>query len=174
MLSAQSRAGLEQGCLHRRAHHADVGGSLVLVDPDKCRLDPATGEDRFESVEVLTPEVCFPEGVGWPKSYFHSPWPLSEKYFLVAFSHKPLPGMGPDVKEDNYTGLYDFDRFGNVELLYQDPNFSCMYPIPLQPRPLPPILASTLDPDLGNEGEFILTDVRQSVFPCRLRVPSGS
>ncbi len=50
------------------AHHADVGGSLVLVDPDRYRLDAATCEDRFESVEVLTPEVCFPEGVGWPKS----------------------------------------------------------------------------------------------------------
>lgn len=147
------------------AHHADVGGSLVLVDPDKYRLDPTTGEDRFESIEVLTPEVCFPEGVGWPKSYFHSPWPLSENHFLVAFSHKPLPGMGPNVKEDNYTGLYYFDRFGNLELLYQDPNFSCMYPVPLQRRPRPPSLASTLDPGLGDEGEFILTDVRQSFFP---------
>jgi hypothetical protein len=147
------------------AHHADVGGSLVLVDPDKYRLDPTTGEDRFESVEVLTPEVCFPEGVGWPKSYFHSPWPLSEDYFLVAFSHKPLPGMGSNVKDDNYTGLYYFDRFGNLELLYQDPDFSCMYPVPLRPRPRPPALASTLDPDLGDEGEFILTDVRQSFFP---------
>ncbi len=147
------------------AHHADVGGSLVLVDPEKYRLDLASGEDRFESIEVLTPEVCFPEGVGWPKSYFHSPWPLSENYFLVAFSYKPLPGMGPNIKEDNYTSLYYFDRFGNMELLYQDPNFSCMYPIPSQPRPRPAALASTLDPELGDEGEFILTDVRQSFFP---------
>ncbi len=147
------------------AHHADVGGSLVLVDPEKYRLDPTTAEDRFESVEALTPEVCFPEGVGWPKSYFHSPWPLSEDYFLIAFSHKPLPGMGPNVKDDNYTGLYYFDRFGNLELLYQDPDFSCMYPILLQPRRQPPALASTLDSSLGDEGEFILTDVRRSFFP---------
>ena len=147
------------------AHHADVGGSLVLVDPEKYRLDPTTGEDRFESIEELTPEVCFPEGVGWPKSYFHSPWPLSQDYFLVAFSFKPLPGMGPNVKDDNYTGLYYFDRFGNLELLYQDPNFSCMYAIPLQGRPQPPAIASALDPALGDEGEFILMDVRQSFFP---------
>jgi hypothetical protein len=147
------------------AHHADVGGSLVLVDPDKYRLDPVTSEDDFKSVETLTPEVCFPEGVGWPGSYFHSPWPLSEDCFLVAFSFKPLPGMGPNVKDDNYTGLYYFDRFGNLELLYADPNFSCMYPTPLSPRPVPPVVASSLDPDLGDEGEFILTDVRQSFFP---------
>jgi hypothetical protein len=147
------------------AHHADVGGSLVLVDPDKCRLDAVTAEDRFESIDVLTPEVCFPEGVGWPGSYFHSPWPLSEDCFLVAFSFKPLPGMGPSVKDDNYTGLYYFDRFGNLELLYADPDFSCMYPIPLSPRPVPPVVASSLESDLGDEGEFILTDVKQSFFP---------
>jgi hypothetical protein len=147
------------------AHHANVGGSLVIVDPDKYRLDATTCEDRFESVEVLTPEVCFPEGVGWPKSWFHSPWPLSEKYFLVAFSFEPLPGMGPNVKTDNYTGLYYFDRFGNMELLYRDPGFSSMYPIPLAPRPRPPILADTTRTVASDEGEFILTDVRQSFLP---------
>jgi hypothetical protein len=147
------------------AHHADVGGSLVLVDPDKYRLDPVTAEDDFRSIEVLTPEVCFPEGVGWPGSYFHSPWPLSEDCFLVAFSFKPLPGMGPNVKDDNYTGLYYFDRFGNLELLYADPSCSCMYPIPLESRPIPPVVSSSLESDLGDEGEFILTDVQQSFFP---------
>jgi len=146
------------------AHHADVGGSLVLVDPDKYRLDPITSEDRFESLDVLTPEVCFPEGVGWPGSFFHSPWPLSENYFFIAFSFKPLPGMGSGVKDDNYTGLYYFDRFGNLELLYADPNCSCMYPIPLEPRPVPPVIASSLEPALGDEGEYILTDVQQSFF----------
>ena len=40
-----------------------------------------------------------------------------------------------------------------------------MYPIPLAPRPVPPVVASSLDPDLGDEGEFVLTDVRQSFFP---------
>ena len=147
------------------AHHADVGGSLVLVDPDQYRLDDTTGEDRFESIEVLTPEVCFPEGVGWPDSYFHSPWPLSEDYFLIAFSFEPLPGMGPNVKEDHYTGLYYFDRFGNLELLYRDPSYSCMYPIPLEPRRMPPVVASNLDPALADDGEFVLTDVRRSFFP---------
>lgn len=147
------------------AHHADVGGSLVLVDPDQYRLDEATSEDRFESVEVLTPEVCFPEGVGWPDSYFHSPRPLSENYFLIAFSFEPLPGMGPNVKEDHYTGLYYFDRFGNMELLYRDPDYSCMYPIPLEARPTPPVVASNLDSSLADDGELVLTDVRRSFFP---------
>ena len=146
------------------AHHADVGGSLVVLDPKRAGLDPRTGEDRFDSLEVLTPEVCFPEAPGWPDSYFHSPWPLSENYFLVSFSFDPLPGMGPRVKRDTETGLYLLDRFGNLELLYREPGLSCMYPIPLKPRPVPPAVASGLDPDLGEEGEFILADVSSSHF----------
>ena len=66
------------------AHHADVGGSLVLLDPHRIALDPHTGQDSLEAIEVLTPEVCFPEAPGWPNSYFHSPWPLSENYFIAA------------------------------------------------------------------------------------------
>ncbi len=146
------------------AHHADVGGSLVLLDPHRIALDPDTGQDRFEAIEVLTPEVCFPEAPGWPGSYFHSPWPLSEDYFLVAFSFDPLPGMGPDVKDDTRTGLYYFDRFGNMELLYRDEGVSSMYPIPLEARDMPPTIPSALDETLGDEGEFMLTDVRTSHF----------
>jgi hypothetical protein len=146
------------------AHHADVGGSLVVFDPDREKLDPVTGQDRFEAIESLTLEVCFPEASGWPNSYFHSPWPLSENYFLVAFSFEPLPGMGSHVKKDTQTGLYYFDRFGNMELLYRDPNISSMYPIPLAERPRPPVIRSTLDVELGNEGEFTLIDVNQSLF----------
>lgn len=147
------------------AHHAAVGGSLVVVDPVRVGLDPRTGRDRFEAIEVLTPEVTFPEGRGWPDSYFHSPWPLSENYFLVAFSFDPLPGMSARVNRDTYTGLYYFDRFGNMELLCREPGISCMYPIPLAPRPAPPVLPSALNPSLGDEGEFMLTDVRRSLFP---------
>ncbi len=151
------------------AHHADVGGSLVLVDPTRVGLDSHTGEDRFDSLEVLTPEVCFPEAPGWPGTYFHSPWPLSEDYFLVAFSFDPLPGMGPDVKKDTETGIYLFDRFGNLELLFRKQGLSCMYPILLAPRPVPPVVADTRDPALGEEAELVLTDVGHS----HLALPSA-
>jgi len=147
------------------AHHADVGGSLVIFNPAREKLDFKTGQDRFDSIEVLTPEICFPEAPGWPGSYCHSPWPLSENYFLVAFSFEPLPGMGPKVKKDTYTGIYYFDRFGNMELLYRDPDISCMYPLLLIPRPAPPKIPSTLEANLGDEGEFILADVQKSLFP---------
>jgi len=147
------------------AHHASVGGSLVTVDPARTRLDAKTGLDCFEAIETLTPEVCFPEAPDWPTSYFHSPWPLSEDFYLVSFSFDPLPGMGPRVEKDTPTGLYYFDRFGNLELLYREEGISAMYPIPLAPRPSPPELPGTLDPTLGEEGELYLADVRQSLLP---------
>jgi hypothetical protein len=147
------------------AHHADVGGSLVLLDPSKTSLDPGNGRDRLDSIEVLTPEVCFPEGVGWPKTWFHSPWPLSEDHFLVSYSHDPLPGMSSKEGRDTETGLYYFDRHGNLELLYRERGISCMYPIPLVPRAAPPVLPDVRDRDLGDEGEFLLADVNRSLYP---------
>jgi hypothetical protein len=147
------------------AHHADVGGSLVMLDPRRVQFSAENGEDSLEAVDKLTPEVCFPESAGWPKCYFHSPWPLSEDCMLVSFSFDPLPGMSSGEGKDTRTGLYYFDRFGNLELLFRDPAISSMYPIPLAPRPRPPIVASALDADLGEEGEFLLSDVRRSFFP---------
>ncbi|MBE3068635.1 MAG: hypothetical protein IMZ66_00200, partial [Planctomycetes bacterium] len=149
------------------AHHADVGGSLVLLDPSRAALDAESGADRFDAIEVLTPEVSFPEGDekdgGWPGSYFHSPWPLSETYYLVSFGYGLLPGMSSGGKKDT-TGLYYLDRFGNLELLYRDERFACMYPILLAPRPTPPVVAGALHRELGDEGEFVLTDVNRSHF----------
>jgi hypothetical protein len=147
------------------AHHADVGGALVLLDPSRARLDAASGEDRLESIRNLTPELCFAEADGWPKSYFHSPHPLNEQAMLVSFSFDPLPGMSSGESRDTRTGLYYFDCWGTLELLYYDPAISSMYPHLLAPPPRRPQLASHLDPALGEEGEFLLADVRQSLMP---------
>jgi hypothetical protein len=114
---------------------------------------------------MLTPEVCLPEAPDWPKSYYASPWPLSENYFLVAFSFDPLAGWGSKVPQDSETGLYYFDRFGNLELLLRQPGIGLSHPVPLAPREVPPEIPSTLDPTLGEEGEFLLTNVRWSHFP---------
>lgn len=150
-------------------HHANVGGTLVLLDPSRVSLDPNSGEDRPEALQCLTPEVCFAEAEGWPKSYFYSPWPLSEKYFLVSFSHDPLPGGYTGEYRDTETGLYYFDRFGNLELLYRRKGISAVYPIPMAPRPAAPVRPSSVEPELGEEGEFLLTDVQKSLLP----MPAG-
>jgi hypothetical protein len=157
------------------AHHADVGGSLAVFDPARAGLDEQSGEDDFRSLEILTPEVAFPEAPDqWPSSFYHSPWPLSEDFFLVAFSFDPLSGMGSRVLDDTKTGIYYFDRFGNLELLYRDPDISSMNAIPLAPAQRTHELPSTLDPALGDEGEFFLADVNWSLKPFPADRPIGS
>ena len=146
------------------AHHACVGGSLVLLDPHRVGLDPETGRDRLDAVEVLTPAVCFPESAGWPDSYFHSPHPLSEDVYLVSFGYGPIPGMSSGGQRDT-TGLYYLDRFGNLELLYRDRRWACMYPVLLAPRVRPRVIRSVLPEDARDEGEFFLTDVRRALLP---------
>lgn len=146
-------------------HHANVGGALVLLDPSRRAYDPVSGEDRPEAIEVLTPELCFAEADGWPKSFYYSPWPLSENRYLVAFSHDPLPGGYTSHHHDSETGLYYFDRFGNLELLYRQEGISAVYPIPLTPRPEPPVRLDPVESELGEQGEFLVADVRQSVLP---------
>ncbi|MBI5383553.1 MAG: hypothetical protein HZA90_02580 [Verrucomicrobia bacterium] len=146
-------------------HHANVGGTLVMLDPSRAGLHSESGEDRVEALERLTPEICFAEAQGWPKSYFYSPWPLSENYFLVAFSHDPLCGGYTGQRRETETGLYYFDRFGNLELLFRRPGISAVYPIPLAPRTPPPVRAGEVQTDLGDAGEFMLSDVYNSLMP---------
>ena len=52
-----------------------------------------------------------------------------------------------------------------MELLYRDPDISCMYPVPFTRRPVPPKIPSTLEASLSDEGEFVLADVQKSLFP---------
>jgi hypothetical protein len=151
------------------AHHANVGGALMLFDPSRRAYDAVSGEDRPEALESLTPEVGFAEAEGWPKSFFFSPWPLSEDYYLVAFSHDPLPGGYTSHHRDSETGLYYYDRFGNLELLYRKQGISAVYPIPLNPTPDATDSARPGDPQLGDTGLFLLSDVRQSLLP----LPAG-
>ncbi len=45
-------------------------------------------------------------------------------------------------RHDQYNyGVYLIDSLGNRELLYRDPAFSCHKPIPLRPRPRPPVIS---------------------------------
>ena len=110
------------------AHHGRAFGSLVLIDPQ-------TEDDGAQSqVTRLTPEVPFPEAEKHLKPIeqcmvYGTAWPLSEDDFLCVY--------GADAKN---RGIYWIDRFGNKELLFRDPTISCLSPMPLQPRPTPPVI----------------------------------
>ncbi len=159
------------------AHHAMTAGSIILVDP-------TVGIDGLEPIARLTPDVPFPESEArvaphwrsalapeppqstaemkrWPGHVCRSPWPLSETYFLAAYSFDPLIGE-PTWNPANIFGLYLMDAFGNRELIYRDLNLSSLWPVPLRPRATAPILPSTLEPDAPPEGAYFLQNVYES------------
>ena len=139
------------------AHHAMTAGSIILVDVRK-------GQDGPQAIERLTPDAPFPEsevpvvrepggawfnpvGVNpmrkvpreaqrWPGHCYRSPFPLSEKFFLAAYSFDPLIGE-PTANRANMFALYLVDAYGNKELLYRDLNHSTLWPRIVQPRPMP-------------------------------------
>ncbi len=150
------------------AHHLDVGGSLVILDPAKVRYDPDRSEDTLDCLEKITPEVEFPETPKQcPDTYYFSPEPLSEDLYLTAYSHDPLGGMlSPKVPcSTGKLGLYYRDRFGNLELIYDDPDFSCQWPMQIRQRDLPATNASVLPPKskTDSKGTFLLSNVYESL-----------
>jgi len=159
------------------AHHAMTAGSIIL-------LDVTQGIDGLGPIERLTPDVLFPEsespvqhwrataGVSqvpemsaeekrWPGHCYRTPYPLSEDYFLAAYSFDPLVGE-PEANRANQFGIYLVDRFGNKELIYRDANISSLWPTPLRTRQRPPVLPSLLAEAQSGEGTFFLQDVHES------------
>ena len=139
------------------AHHSITGGSLAL-------LDRRLGTEYERPVTRLTPEVCFPEAEGWPSSYYAAPYPLSEQHFLVGWSDRRLPAhqlmrIDDPANPGNAMGLYIYDSFGNLNLLYRDPDISSMYPIAVHARKKPPNHPSHVDWDGPQEGRFLLQDI---------------
>ena len=167
------------------AHHAMTAGSVVLVDPGK-------GSDGLAPLTRLTPQTPFPESefavlkqwhfpaadakpadtpenLRWPGHCYRSPWPLSEKYFLAAYSFDPLVGE-PKPNEPGMFGLYLVDCFGNKELLHRDPAISSLWPVPLRARPRPPVLPSVRENTDAPTGTLVL----QNVYESSPAIPRGS
>jgi hypothetical protein len=145
------------------AHHSITAGSIVVVDP-------SVDYDGEWAITRITPEIPFPEAESRDiQEYYTSPWPLSEKYFLVGYSRKPL-AWEPAANPRNALGIYLLDKFGNRELIYRDPTIGSTNPTPLIPRPAPPVLASDLSSDAPPTGEMLVLDVYRGLGD----VPRGS
>jgi cytochrome c553 len=114
-------------------HHGQAYGSIVLIDPT------VPDDDAMGPVKRLTPDQLFPEaeiGTHGDPANYAGPWPLSEHFFLCVFD----PDSRSNAGTNNNYGIYLVDAFGNKELLYRDPEISCLDPMPLRPRPMPPAL----------------------------------
>ena len=138
------------------AHHSVTAGSIAIVDP-------AASDDGQHALTRVTPEVPFPEAESRDiREYYAAPWPLSENHFLVAYSPKPLV-WEPGANDRDALGIYLLDVFGNRELLYRDPDIGSTNPMPLRPRPVPPVIASDLPADGPPVGEMLLMDVYEGL-----------
>jgi hypothetical protein len=160
------------------AHHAMTAGSIILVDPSK-------GVDGLKPITRLTPDAPFPESEttvpgAWhavmpgtepydtpenrrtPGHCYRSPYPLSERLFLAAYSFRGLVGE-PRGNPANMFGIYLCDADGNKELLYRDPNIASVWPVPLRPRRRPPVLPPAPGPRVADTGVFVLQDVYASL-----------
>lgn len=92
--------------------------------------------------DFRTGQTAVGEGGRWVRQntgpLFCDPWPLSDRFFLVA--------CNPDRPHNHSTayGLWLIDAFGNRVRIYDDPDISCWQPVPLQPRPVPPVIPPTV------------------------------
>ncbi|OQB37713.1 MAG: Protein TolB [Candidatus Hydrogenedentes bacterium ADurb.Bin179] len=116
-------------------HHGQHFGSLITIDL-RQEDDASTGQIRRITPEAMFPEAesapgvpHTPRGKGNNGQVYGTPWPLNEDFYLAVYD----PGQ---QRHD----LYLVDGFGNRELLYRDPDIACSNPIPLRPRPVPPVI----------------------------------
>jgi mono/diheme cytochrome c family protein len=132
-------------------HHTLAAGPIVRIDVRHGMNNPA-------GIGIVTPGVippeggmsgrCVPEGgVRGVGGYYMTPWALSEKTFLASYSYCSgrVTGAGTEIDPTGYA-IYLADVFGTKELVYRDPAISCFVPIPLRPRPKPPVLPDATDP----------------------------
>jgi hypothetical protein len=141
------------------AHHSITGGSLVL-------LDRTRGTESERPMTRLTPEVRFPEAEGWDACYYASPYPLSERHYLVAWSDRKLPPhseVHDERNPPNAQGIYLYDAFGNLNLLYRDRAISSLWPIALRPSPRAPALPCAVDWNGPQTGQFLVQDVYEGL-----------
>ena len=153
------------------AHHNTCAGPVMILDLDQNR-------GTRDAMVNVTPEVGYPEinknvfrevvyeelagrgmsntrnGTGW----YSSPYPLSEKHFLVAASFE-----SNNAARSGY-GLYLMDVHHNRELVYRFKDASCYSPMPLRPRKRPrviPDMVRDVDPD--TPATLIVSDVYQGL-----------
>jgi len=136
------------------AHHSITGGPV-------CVVDPSVDANSLDAVTRLTPGP-FPEAESWNiPEYYNSPWPLSEKLFLVAYSRDRLI-FEPEPNTDNALGLYLMDDRGNRELIYRDAKIGSTCPTPVRPVPVPPVISRAVEYLAHDEqpvGEMTITNV---------------
>ena len=123
---------------------------------------PVTQYWRSPLVEPWREKTVPEEEKRWPGHCYKSPWPLSEKFFIVSYSFDQLVGEpGPNIP--NMFGLYFADAFGNKELVYRDPAISSLWARPLARRTAATGAGDVRDGTrMRRRGTFFLRNVMES------------
>jgi len=123
-------------------------GELVIFDPQRGRFEADGVVQRIpgwgKKVEPVIVDRLADQS--WPK--FLHPYPLSEKYFLVAMQ----PNAG------SLWGVYLVDVFDNLVLLKELAGYALFEPIPLRASPRPPVIPpkATIE---GREAMVYISDI---------------
>ncbi|MBM3501040.1 MAG: formylglycine-generating enzyme family protein, partial [Armatimonadetes bacterium] len=136
-------------------------GELVLFDTDRGKREAEGVIQRLPGHgKKVTPILLDGlTGGSWPK--FLHPYPLSEKYFLVAC--KPSPASN--------WGIYLADVFDNLTLIKEVPGYALLEPVPLRPTERPPIIPNRVDPS-RQDGLVYVADIYDG--PGLAGVPRGA
>jgi len=139
-------------------HHTKQNGWLGIIDP-------ALGREENSGAQLICPtrptEAARIDAYGQTGDQFQYPYPLSETEFLVALRPEGAP----------WFGIYLVTADGRRELLASDPAISCNQPIPLAPRPVPPVQSTVVD-YRKDTGTVYLHDIHDG--PGLAGVPRGT
>jgi formylglycine-generating enzyme required for sulfatase activity len=123
-------------------------GELVLFDTDRGKHEGDGVIQRIPGYGKKVQPILL-DGLtsgSWPK--FLHPYPLSDKYFLVAC--RPTPASN--------WGIYLADVFDNLTLIKEVPGYALLEPVPLRPTPRPPVIPNRVDP-ARNDGLVYMADI---------------
>jgi len=124
-------------------------GTVIRLDMNKPirTREPMTYMTPYVDIQA-EPGFSFRTGDGpWRRDrsgrgqLFKDPYPLSEKFFLVA--HKPA---GTGWNDPKGYALDLLDETGKTYPFFRDPEIACWQPYPLRPRKRPQMTSAEIDP----------------------------
>ncbi|MDL2256048.1 SUMF1/EgtB/PvdO family nonheme iron enzyme [Parabacteroides sp. OttesenSCG-928-G06] len=129
-------------------HGVSRSGRLIIFDPAKSRKEEKgmIQELPFRNrpiVPIIKDELV---NDVWPQ--FMKPYPLNEKYFLVACKLSP----------DALWGIYLVDIFDNLTLIAEAEGQGLTAPIPVRKTKTPPVIPSKVKPN-EKEATFFIQDI---------------
>lgn len=127
-------------------HHGVVrAGRMISFDPAKSRKEEKgmTNEFPFSKRPIIPIVLDKMVDDVWPQ--FIKPYPINDKYFLVAAKLTPR----------SLWGIYLIDVFDNMTLIAEYEDEGLIQPILVKKRPVPPVIPDRIKADEKNATIFI-------------------